>query len=170
MEGDLLIHLRLGLELARGQKVREQLGVMDDLVLATKLRVLVLQGVEAVRAARDDALYIGLIERVDVLLGLLLEQELVASAPGRIAGAAFLLTEHRKAGSCRMEHLDECAHRLLDAIVVGRRAADKQQVLEVGPLGHGRHRHFQVFGPLHALVGIDSPGVAVALKVLERAL
>ena len=41
-------------ELAGGDQVLEQLGVVDHLVVAAELRVLVLQRVEAVRALGDD--------------------------------------------------------------------------------------------------------------------
>ena len=49
-----------------------------DVVVPAKLRVLVLHCVEAVRARRDDLLYVVLFERANVGFGLHLEQVLVA--------------------------------------------------------------------------------------------
>ena len=60
--------------------------------------VLVAEGVEAVRAGGDDLLRRpGLVQRLDVLLGQHLEDELVADPPGRVAGAGLALAEDREA-------------------------------------------------------------------------
>ena len=65
----------------------EQLGVVDDLVVAAELRVLVEQRVEAVRALGDDLLHAHAVEHLDVRHRQHLEQVLVAGAAGRVAGA-----------------------------------------------------------------------------------
>lgn len=78
----------------------EQLRVVEDVVVAVKVRVLVADGVEAVRASGDDlalALRYAVedsVERVDVLGGLHLEEELVARAARRVAGAGFAGGQH----------------------------------------------------------------------------
>ena len=74
----------------------EQLGVVDDLVLAAELRVLVLDGVEAVRAGDDDLGGADLVEGLDVLLGEHLEQELVAGPSRGVSGAGLAVTEDRE--------------------------------------------------------------------------
>ena len=75
-------------------QLAEQLRVVHDLVVAAELRVLVGERVEAVRAGRDDldvvlAAGADAVERLDVLLAEHLEDELVAQAPGRVAGAGL---------------------------------------------------------------------------------
>ena len=75
----------------------EQLGVVHDLELDAELAVLVLQGVEAVRAGGDDLLDLVLLEGLDVLLRQALEHELVAGAAGGVAGAGLAVAEHGEA-------------------------------------------------------------------------
>ena len=71
--------------------------MVHDLVVAADLRVLVGQRVEAVRAGRDDLLVrADRVERLDVLHGLHLEQELVAEPAGRVAGAGLAGAEDRE--------------------------------------------------------------------------
>ena len=81
----------------------EQLGVVHDLVVAAELGVLVLDRVEAVRAGDDDLGGADLVERLDVLLGQHLEEELVAGAAGGVAGAGLAVAEDRErdARRCR---------------------------------------------------------------------
>ncbi len=54
--GDLLVDLVDRLQLALLDEAGQQLGVVDDLVVAAELRVLAGDGVEAVRAGGDDLL------------------------------------------------------------------------------------------------------------------
>ena len=68
-------------------------------VTAADLRVLPAQGVEAVRAGGDDFAVHPLdtleqvVEGLDILRCQLLEQEFVAGAPGRVAGAGLSVAE-----------------------------------------------------------------------------
>ena len=109
--------------------------MVDDFVLATKLRVFVLQRVEAVWAAGHNALHTRFIERVDVGLRLLLEQELVARAPRRITGARLLLTEDGEVDARGLEQARRAARDLLGAVVVRGGAADPIEDLGVALLG-----------------------------------
>ena len=70
--------------------------MVHDLELDAELGVLVLQRVEAVRAGGDDLLDLGLLEHLGVLHRELLEDELVAGAAGRVAGAGLAVAEHRE--------------------------------------------------------------------------
>ena len=141
--------------------------MVDDLVLAAELRVLVLDGVEAVRARRDHLANLGVVDRGHVGFGLGLEQVLVAGAARRIADALLGLAEHREVDLGGVQHLDERAHGLLDAIVERAGAADEQEVLRIGVRLH--RRHVEPLGPLHALLGGDAPRVRVLLQVGEGA-
>ena len=77
------------LQLALLDQAGQHLCVMDDLIGATELRELVLDGVEAVRAGGDHFPNLGGVHRLDVLLRLGLIEVLVADAPRRVAVAGF---------------------------------------------------------------------------------
>ena len=120
MVGHRLGDLLLGRDLPLGDQVLDDLRVVQHLVVAAELRVVLLDGVEAVRAGGDHAPDLGLVHHRDVRLGLRLEQILVAGAARRVARAALLLAEHREVHAADLQDLDQRAHRLLDAIVVRR--------------------------------------------------
>src|SRR5207302_5756240 len=69
------------LQAARFEQLADELAVVDHLVVTAEVRVLVAEGVEAVGAGRDDLLHPVLRQQLDVLLGTLLEQVLIAYAP-----------------------------------------------------------------------------------------
>ena len=82
-----------GLSTPVGDEVGDELAVVEDLVVAAEMGVLVLDGVEAVRADGDDLLDVVAGEGLDVLLGHDLVEVLVAHAPGRVACAALFVAE-----------------------------------------------------------------------------
>ena len=86
---------------------REQLRVVDDLVVAAELRVFAVERVEAVRTGRHDAGGLGLVEGLDVLLREHLEHELVAQTPGRVPRACLGLAEHGEAHARDVQQLRE---------------------------------------------------------------
>jgi len=95
-------------EVALGDELAQQLGVVDDLVVAAELRVLVLDGVEAVRAGRHDldavlALRADGVEDLDVLLPEHLEDELVAEPAGRVTGAGLHRPQYGELDAGRVE-------------------------------------------------------------------
>ncbi len=94
--GDLPVGGRDRSQLAFANQPVEQLRVMDHFELEAELPVLVLECVEAVRAAGDDAYRLGLPEHFDVLQRQLLVKELVARAPGGITGTGLPIAEHRE--------------------------------------------------------------------------
>ena len=114
---------------------REQLGVVDHLVVAAEVRVLVGERVEAVRAVGDDLRDAGLVERLDVLLGERLEHVLVADPPGRVAGAALARAEDREVDAGLLQQLRRRLGGPPRALVERRRAADPVQVLGRGIAG-----------------------------------
>ena len=130
----------------------QQLGVVQHRVVAAQLRVLAAQRVEAVRAGDDDLAvdaldaFEQLVEGLDVLRGQLLEQELVAGAAGRVAGAGLTLAEHQVLHARDGEQLGDGLGGLLRAVLVGARAADPEQVLEAleGLDVLAVHRHVEV--------------------------
>ena len=163
-------------ELLLAHQLVEQLGVVDDLVVAVELRVLAAQGVHAVRARGDDlarARLAALEDGVEHLLGLHghhLEEELVARAPRRVAGAALLLAEHDVVHAGDVQQLGDRAHRLLGVVVERAGAADEEQVLGLGGelAVELRHVEGQVLRPVHARGVVLAPGVALVLQVAEQ--
>ena len=148
----------------------EQLGVVDDLVVAAEGGVLVLDGVEAVRAAGDDLLGARLVEGGDVHLRLLLVQVLVAEAPHRVAGARLLGAEDAEGDAGPVQHARRGLHALAGPLVEGAGAADPVEVLDVVGDGAGDDRDLEVeaLGPLGALVLAEAPGVALVLDVAQH--
>ena len=163
-------------ELLLAHQLVEQLGVVDDLVVAVELRVLAAEGVHAVRARGDDlarARLAALEDGVEHLLGLHghhLEEELVARAPRRVAGAALLLAEHDVVHVGDVQQLGDRAHRLLGVVVERAGAADEEQVLGLGGelAVELRHVEGQVLRPVHARGVVLAPGVALVLQVAEQ--
>ncbi len=163
-------------ELALAHQLVEQLRVVHDLVVPVELRVLPAQRVEAVRAGGDDLAGAGLaalehpVEHLDVLLGEHLEQELVARAPRRVAGAGLLRAEHHVVHPGPVQQLGGGLHGLLRAVVERARAADPEQVL------HLRRQlavedvdvEAELLGPVQAVAGVLPPRVALVLQVAEQ--
>ena len=148
----------------------EQLGVVDDLVVAAERRVLVLDRVEAVRAGGDDLLDAGLVEGGDVHLGLLLVQVLVAQAADRVAGAGLLRAEDAEGDAGPVQHARRGLHALAGPLVEGAGAADPVEVLDVVGDGAGDDRDLEVeaLGPLGPLALPEAPGVALVLDVAQH--
>ena len=160
-------------ELLLADEAVEQLGVVDHLVAAADLGVLVLDRVEAVRAGHHDLGRLDLVEHLDVALGEHLEEQLVAGAAGRVAGARLAVTEDGEADPGGVEQLGHGAGRLLRPVLVGAGAADPEQVVDLGGvlhvLAHDLDLERQVLGPVEAGPGRHAPGVGLVLEVLEQA-
>src|ERR1700722_4009713 len=127
--GDLLVDRVDRGELAVLDQLGQQLGVVDDLVVAPQLGVLAADGVEAVRAGRDDLLPgpgadPGLVEGLDVLLGEHLEDELVAQPAGGVAGAGLGRAQDRELDPGDVQQLGDRLGRLLRPVLKRARAAD----------------------------------------------
>ena len=166
----LPVHL-LRLQLALRQQQLEELRVMRDLPLPVEVRVLVLEGVEAVRAGRDHAPYPDLVHRGDVRLRQCRVEELAAEAPRRVARARLLLSQHAEAHA----RLDQQPHhRLRDGHVALHqrpRAAHPVQVL-LRPVEDG-HLDALLAELLHPRLARElraPPGMAALLDVLQRLL
>ena len=115
-----------------------------------------------------------LVEGLDVLLREHLEEELVAGAARRVAGAGLAVTEHREADAGGVEQLGHGARRLLGAVLVGAGAADPEEVVD---LVQGLDvdadlldLEGQVLGPVHPQARRETPRVGVLLEVLEQAV
>ena len=91
--GDGGLDRALGAEAALVDQPPQQLGVVDDLVVAAQVRVLAGQGVEAVGAGGDHLAGPDPVQGLDVLLGLELVEVLVAEPAGGVAGAGFFFAK-----------------------------------------------------------------------------
>ena len=148
----------------------EQLGVVHDLVAPAEVGILVGQRVEAVRAARDDLRHARLVERRDVLLGVRLEDELVAHAPRRIAGARLARAEDREVdGRGAVSSFAVDARALPRALVERRGAADPVEDLR-RRVARLEHADVQALRPRGALGLRLAPRVRLALDVAQHRL
>src|ERR671933_785075 len=105
------------LQPTRVDQLLDELAVVDDLVLATELRVFVAQRVEAVRTAGHDAFRLVLVQALDVGLGQDLVQVLVAGAAGWIADTALFFAQDREIHAGRVQDLRQRGRHLLVARV-----------------------------------------------------
>jgi hypothetical protein len=146
--------------------------VVHDLELDSELGVLVLQGVEAVRARGDDLLGAGLLKRLGVLHRQALEDELISRATGRVTGAGLPVPEHREGDVGQVKQLGNGARSFFRPVLVGACAAHPEQPVDLVQglhvlTDHG-HRELQPLGPVHSGVGGHVPGVALVLQALEE--
>ena len=170
MVGDRLGILCLGrLDPAVADEAREQLGVVDHLVVAAEVWVLVGQRVEAVGAAGDDLGDAGLVQGLDVLLGEGLEDVLVADPARRVTGAALAGAEDREIHIRGLEHLGRGLRGLACPLVERRGTADPVEVLGSGVTGF-EDLDPQVGRPVGALGLRLAPWVRGALDVAEHRL
>ena len=149
--------------------------MVPDRERAAQLAVLVADGVEAVRAGRDDRPlpHPVAVERLDVLAGQDLEHVLVAHATGRVAGAALLLAEDGERDAGGVQAGGDGPGDSPVAVVEGGRAADPVEDLEVVErparldLGDGPDRERQPLRPVQAGGRRLAPRVAHALHAPE---
>ena len=160
-----LVGLRL--QLAVAHELGEQLRVVQHLVAAAEVGVLVPERVEAVRAGRDDLRHPGLVQRLDVLLGVRLERVLVAHPARRIAGAALARPEDREVDPGCLQQLRGRARALARTLVVRRGAADPEQHLGRRVAGL-QHPHVEAVRPGRALGLRLAPRVGAALDVAQH--
>lgn len=122
--------------------------VVDNLVLATQLRIFVLQGIEAVRTCCYDLLDVVPIQQLNVLIRHHLEKELISGAANRVAGAHLFFTQN---GKGNVEFLQDTCEGTGDALCPLIEAActphpeqDLRLFAFCCPVGHGferLHRH-----------------------------
>ena len=129
--GQLLLHPPGGRQLPLGHQPGQQLGVVDHLVVPAELRVLVRDGVEAVRAGRHDRPRRRLVQRLDVLGGQHREHELVPDPPRRVAGAGLGRAQHGELHPGGVQQRGDRLGRLLGPVLQRARAAHPEQVLHV---------------------------------------
>ena len=125
------------------------------------------------RTGHHDPLGPGLVQRLHVLRGEHLVEDLVAGAPGRVAGAGLGVAQDREAHPRGVQQLGHCSRRLLGPVLVGAGAAHPEQVVDVrGALdvvADDRHLEVQVLGPVHALARRQAPRVPLGLHLAEHA-
>ena len=160
MVGDGGLHRPFRHQAALVDQPPQQLGVVDDLVVAAQVGVLAGQGVEAVGAGGDRLPWPRPRRGLDVLLGLELVQVLVAEPAGQVAGA-----ETRGGRARRSAPRPGAAGRRPPWPCPwpgprGGRAADPVQVLDVvgEPVGDDGDLEAEALGPGQALAGPSPRG------------
>ena len=125
------------------------------------------------RAGHHDPLRADLAQGLHVLRGEHLVEDLVAGAPGRVAGAGLGVAEDREAHPRGVQQLGHRPRRLLGPVLVGAGATHPEQVVDVrGALdvvADDRHLEVQVLGPVHALARRQPPRVPLGLHLAEHA-
>ena len=150
------------------QQLADQLGVVEHPVVPAEGGVLVLDGVEAMRALGDDRLHPQPVPGLDVPLGQRLVQVLVAQPASGVAVAHLLLGEGGEADPALAEDAHQGPADLLLPVVVAPRAPDEEEVLVLTrTVPDGK---LEVGCPLVPLLLGDAPGVALALHALEDPL
>ena len=161
------------LQLLLAHEAVQQLRVVHDLVLPAVLRVLVLDGVEAVRAGHHDLRGPHLVQHLHVLLRQHLVQHLVAGAACGVTGAGLAVTQDGEVDPGDVQQLGDGLRGLLRAVLEGAGATHPEEVLDLVERLHVRAHlldgEVQALGPVHAGGVGHAPGVLLALEVLEQA-
>src|SRR6266852_267678 len=128
--------------------------MVDDFEIAAHLWIVLLETVDAVRTVRDDffraPFHAVALEGRDIGGRELLEKKLVAHSPGRFTRTPFLRPQDREWDLGGREEPGHTAGDLLNAAVVGRRAADPVEHAEVGTVF--RERNIQAGGPRQSIL------------------
>ena len=184
MVGDLtaVLRCRYRLQATLADQLVQQLGVVDDLVVTAQLRVLVAQGVEAVRTGNNNLALLrrhaleGVIQHLDVLLCQHLEEELVTGAAGGVTSTALALAQHGVLHAGGVQQVSDGTRGLYSVVVVHASTANPEQVFGVvevlDVLTEDRHLDAVFLGllnPVGALVVVLAPRVTLGLQVLEQA-
>ena len=152
-------------------ELRDQLRVVDHLPPAAELRVLVLQRVERVRVAGDDADDAEAVQLRHEVVRQLLEQHLVAGAAHAFAGRRLGRAQNAEPDARLLQDRGEGPRDLLAARVEGCGGADVEQVVEVLDVVRGLDAgHAEILRPVAAGVGRESPRIALRLVGLEHGL
>ena len=148
--------------------------------MPVEVRVLIADGVKAVRAGGDDlALALwdaveGVVEGFYVLLRHHLEQELVAGAAGRITRTGLTRGEHAKLYACGMQQVYYGTSGAAAIVIISASTAHPEQVFHIGEIGLvlTDDGHVDAIGaglidPGAALRIIPAPRVALVFHVFE---
>ena len=157
-------------QLARLDEFREELRVMDDIVVTPEVGILIRERVEAMRTRRHDLLLVGAVfaQRLDVLLCERLEQVFVARPPCRIARAGLLVSQDRELHAGLFHQLDRRTCHPLGTLVERGHTSGPKNHVGVGHLGECGD--VEPFGPVRPIVGRIAPGVSRRLEPPERSL
>ena len=170
------------LEQAFADQPVEQLGVVEDVEVPVKVRVLVADGVKAVRAGGDDlALALrdpveGVVEGFNVLLRHHLEKELVAGAAGRITRTGLTRGEHAKLHACGMQKVYYGTSGAAAIVIISASTAHPEQVFHIGEIGLVLTNDGDVdaigaglIDPGAALRIIPAPWIALVFHIFKQA-
>ncbi len=161
------------LNLALGNQLGQDFGIMVNLKVAAHLRVFILQRIITMRADHNDLLNAVVVERLEVLLYQGLVQVFVAQPSGRVAAAELLSAQVTEADPGLVEDSDQGFPDPLIAVVEGYRTAGIEQVFKLTAVFRQQVDHLanaSLGEPLSAVGPANAPGVVVAFHVGERHL
>ena len=165
MVGDAAGLAAARLQRAGAQQFVDEGAVVQYLVVAAEGAVFVLQHMEAVRVAADDAGEAVFRQGRDIAPGQVLEGRLVAQPARHVAAVALLQAEHGEVHRGCLEDLHEGAQGALVAHVEGA-VADPEQ--HVGALLLAHQRQVQVGRPVQPAAGGEAAGVVGGDQVVQH--
>src|SRR5690606_27746030 len=92
--------------------------MVDYFIVASQFRILVFEGIEAMRAGRHNFLDIVTIQHLYIRHCLHLEKKFISGSPGRISRAGFFRTQHRKPDPYFIKNFHKSLSYLFITIVV----------------------------------------------------
>ena len=104
----------------------DELGMMDDFVISTHLRVFMLQRIETMGACRDNFFNFVIVQGFDVFLRHHLVQHLIADPSGKVAGAFFFHAQNCKADTCFLQDFDQADRYFFGSIIKRTGASDPE--------------------------------------------
>src|SRR4029450_7823289 len=123
------------------------------------------------RTGHDDLGCFGLLQRLRVFHGELLEDEFVPGAPGRITSTCLAVSEHGIVHARNVQQLRDCTCGLLGSIFVGTGAADPEQVLHLAEVLDVFTHHWywkrKILGPIHSTSWAHAPWISPAFQAFE---
>ena len=154
--------------LAVGYELRDNFRVVINFKIAAEVRVIFLNGVEAVRADRNDLFHAVAVHHIDVGLRQRLEQILIAGTHRGIAAAAFFRSQNTEADTGFLENLGKRDGNLLASIVKRAGAADVEEIFHIGIFSQRFHTEF--LGPVSADMRAHAPRIGVVFHVAAAKL
>jgi hypothetical protein len=138
----------------------EELGLVDDLEVPTKLGIFILQSIITVGTGREDLFDLITLKGLDVLFHEHRVKVLVANPSGRVPATPFFWTENAKGNPYPLEDLHYGHGDLFVSFIKPLKASRKIQPLYFWILGQSFHP--EGLGPISPLAFFYSPWITLS--------
>ena len=153
----------LQFEFALSDKVGDYFRVVIDLKIATKMRVVLFDGIISVRTGADNFFHSILVHCVYVHLRQCLREIFISTSHGGIAAATLFFTQDTEIDTGLLQESGKGYSNFLTPIIKGTGAAYIIEILYIRVFGQCLDA--QLFGPVSSHVSPYSPGVRVVLHI-----